>query len=310
MGYILQLFLRLLQILPLRVHYVLGDFVAWLAEKVFHYRVHDVTVNLARSFPELKYEELKELKHLFYRHFGELMAESVWFGGCRNAKRLRNARLVEIENSDELKSLYEKAPSVMVLMTHSGNWELIGGILNYDYSHDESFFTQDDFFVVYRLQSVKFWNRILKENRTAPLPDRKNYRGYLESGKAVRFVFEHRDEKIIYNFITDQYPYAEASGYLRLNFMHQSCVTMKGAAELARKLGMAVCYMSMPQERRGKYKIKYTTICEDASKTSPEEIVKQYYKLLEADIEALPWNYLWSHRRWKDETGDKPIKTI
>ena len=303
MGIVIQFVLRLLALLPLRVHYALGRFVSWMTEKVLRYRVGDVTVNLARSFPDLKYEELKDLRHRFYLHFGEMLAETVWFGGCRNPERLRRQHLVELENPEELNRLYEKAPSVMVLMSHSGNWELIGGIGSYNYTDKPCDIDENDFFVVYRLQSIKFWNRIMKSNRTAPLKDRKNYRGYLESTKAVRFVLEHRDEKIIYNFITDQYPYAECKGYMRLYFMNQKCVSMKGAAELARKMGMAVCYMSMPQERRGLYKIRYETICEDASAMGAEAIMSSYYKLLEADINAQPWNYLWTHRRWKDETG-------
>ena len=301
MGIVVQFILRLLALLPLRVHYALGRFVSWMTEKVFRYRVSDVTVNLARSFPELKYDELKALRHKFYIHFGELLAETVWFGGCRNPERLRRQHLVELENPEEIDRLYSKAPSVMALMTHSGNWELIGGIGSY--CNRPCVMDESNFVVVYRLQSVKFWNSIMERNRTAPLKNRKGYRGYLESTKAVRFVFEHKDEKLIYNFITDQYPYAESKGYLRLYFMNQKCVSMKGAAELAHKMGMAVCYMSMPQERRGLYKIKYETICKDASTMSPEAIMRQYYKLLESDIKAMPWNYLWTHRRWKDETG-------
>ena len=26
---------------------------------------------------------------------------------------------------------------------------------------------------------------------------------------------------------------------------------------------------------------------------------QEYYRLLQADIEAYPWCYLWSHKRWK-----------
>lgn len=81
--YIVRFFLRLLSWLPLRMHYALGRIVSFLAEKVLRYRVHDVTVNLSRSFPELKYKELKSLRHRFYRHFGEVIAETVWFGGLR-----------------------------------------------------------------------------------------------------------------------------------------------------------------------------------------------------------------------------------
>ncbi len=32
---------------------------------------------------------------------------------------------------------------------------------------------------------------------------------------------------------------------------------------------------------------------------TPEAVMNGYYKLLQAELEAEPWNYLWSHKRWK-----------
>ncbi|MBP5719901.1 MAG: hypothetical protein J6W82_02400, partial [Bacteroidales bacterium] len=96
MRIIVQSLMRLLALLPLRVHYVLGDFVSWLAEKVLRYREADVLINLARSFPDMKYKELHSLKHRFYKHFGEIVAETVWFGGCRSGERLHRQHLAEI----------------------------------------------------------------------------------------------------------------------------------------------------------------------------------------------------------------------
>ena len=299
MGYILLFILRLLGLLPLRALYALGAFVSWLAEKVFRYRVSDVTVNLSRSFPELKYKEIKELRHKFYRHFGELVAETVWFGGCRSGERLHRKHLVEIENPEEVNHLYEVSPSVMIMMSHAGNWELIGGIQSYDYTGRPTHIDESIYYVIYLRQHSGAWNKVLRDNRTASLRDRRHYRGYLESREVIRYVFEHRDEKIMYNFITDQYPYFKVKEPMKVRFMNQDCITMKGAAEVAHKLGMSVCFLSMPQERRGLYKIRYKTICEDASTMSPEEIMKKYYAMLQEDIEAQPWNYLWTHRRWK-----------
>jgi len=299
MGIVVQFILRLLALLPLKVHYALGRFVSWMAEKVFRYRLTDVTVNLARSFPELKYDELKELRHKFYLHFGEMMAEFVWFGGCRNPERLRRQHLVEIADPDEINRLYEISPSVMIMMSHAGNWELIGGIQSYDYSGKPTHIDESIYYVVYLRPSTKMWDKILHANRIAALRDKKNYRGYLESREVMRYVFEHKDEKIMYNFITDQHPYFKTKDPMKVNFMHQECSTMKGAADLAHKLGMSVCFLSMQQERRGLYKLNYITICDDASAMSPEQIMNRYYELLQKDIEAQPWNYLWTHRRWK-----------
>ena len=41
------------------------------------------------------------------------------------------------------------------------------------------------------------------------------------------------------------------------------------------------------------------TICDDASKMEIQEIMNEFYRLLEEDIRYEPGEYLWSHKRWK-----------
>ena len=45
--------------------------------------------------------------------------------------------------------------------------------------------------------------------------------------------------------------------------------------------------------------MSFIPICEDASKTTPEAILRKYYDLLEQEINETPGNWLWSHKRWK-----------
>ncbi|MBQ2229229.1 MAG: lysophospholipid acyltransferase family protein [Bacteroidales bacterium] len=299
MNFLLQSLASLLALLPLKLHYALSRLLAFLAEKIFRYRVGVVKQNLSCSFPGKEAKEIKQIQHRFYRHLADVIAETIWFGGCRKPERLRRSHLVEMVNPEEINRLYSIAPSVMVLMSHAGNWELIGGIGSYDYTGNPTCVQEDTFCVVYLKQSTPGWDEFLKRNRTAPLLDSEGYPGYLESRQVVRYVFEHKDDKKIYNFITDQHPYFKAKDFLRVTFLHRECESMKGAAELARRFGMAVCYMSMPVESRGHYKIKYIPICENASERSADDIMREFYRLLEADIEAQPWNYLWTHNRWK-----------
>ena len=40
-------------------------------------------------------------------------------------------------------------------------------------------------------------------------------------------------------------------------------------------------------------------LSDNASAEKPDDIMKRYYKLLEEDLQAQPWNYLWTHKRWK-----------
>ena len=36
-----------------------------------------------------------------------------------------------------------------------------------------------------------------------------------------------------------------------------------------------------------------------AAGENPVELMQRYYRLLEEDIQKQPWNYLWTHKRWK-----------
>lgn len=299
--FLIQALLRLLSLLPLKVHYALGRVMAFLAEKVFRYRTSDVLINLARSFPEKKYDELREIKHRFYLQLGDIIAETVWFGGCRNPERLHRKHLVELdpEGLRELNRLHELAPSVVIMVSHAGNWELYGGVASYNYSDVPLPLTEQNFCIVYLKQKSKMWDEILRDNRFAPLVDRKNFEGYLESRQLVRYVFTHRGEKKFFNINTDQHPYFNAPDFMKVKFMHQECTTMRAAADLARKFSFAVCFLSYTLESRGHWKLNYIPVCDNASEMSAEEIMNRYYRLLEADIDAQPWNYLWTHRRWK-----------
>ncbi len=291
--------LRLLALLPLRVHYALGRVVEWLAHSVVRYRRDVVDHNLALCFPERNEAERKRIRKDFYRHFGELVAETVWFGGCHSAERLHRKHLVEVENPEEAARLFAGAPSILVLYSHCGNWELLGGIASYNYTDTPLPFTEQNFCVVYRKQSSAAWDAVLRDNRTAPLEDRKHFGGYIETQEIVRYAFTHRGERKAYHVNTDQRPYASSMANVEVDFMGRRVWSMTGAAALARKFQMPVLYQSMRRESRGHYKIRYTPLCADASQIPVEALMQQYYVLLERDLRDQPSNYLWTHRRFE-----------
>ena len=72
-AWLLKGLLRLLGLLPLRVHYALGRFMAWLFGDVFRYRRDVVAHNLALCFPDKSGAERKALEKAFYRHLGEFV---------------------------------------------------------------------------------------------------------------------------------------------------------------------------------------------------------------------------------------------
>ena len=274
---------------------------SWFLKDVFHYRDEVVLTNLSRSFPDRKYKEIKEIADRFYKHLGTIATETIWFGGCRNPERLRRQRIVEYSNIEVFEDAYGGSPGVVVLNSHFGNWELMGGCLNYDYrepSHLPEGLEPNDIVFVHKPLTNRVWNEIMKDNRCAPVK-RLGYKSYISSERVLRYALENRDRKLVLNFPTDQCPYSISSSDETVDFMHQKTRTMIGAASIARKLGYSVLYMSLFPVAKGRYEWRFKEICRDASSMTPKEIMQEYYNLLQADIEACPWCYLWSHKRWK-----------
>ena len=296
---ITEMLMRLLALQPLKMHYFWGRCLSWFVSGPMHYRRDVVMINLARSFPEKKYSELRKIADDFYKHFGDLFAETFWFAGSHDTKRLRDSHICEMEHADVLNRLYNDCPGVIVLTSHLGNWELTGGILNYVYAPDKVDFGEKNTTVVYKELSNSFWDKVFGDNRCAPIAKENKETCYVESRKILRFVIAHRNEKRLYIFPTDQCPYKYASAHTVDNFMHQPTLTMTGGAALAHKFGFAVVYMAFKKKDDFGYKMSFREICPDASKFTPEDIMNKFYSYLEEDVNAQPENYLWTHKRWK-----------
>ena len=299
--YIVHGLMRALGALPLGFHLACGKGLGWLAGNVLHYRRDVVTANLARSFPNKKYDELARIRKDFYRHLGTVFAEAVWFCGCQGAKggeRIQKERIVCMTNPETINALYEQSDSVILLTAHSGNWELTGGFMFY--SPDLPLvFGENDAHVIYKRLTSATWDEVMRQNRIAPIVDKAAYEGLVESRNALRHILNRRGQKKIYFFITDQYPYQGTAAIDVGEFMHQPTTSMDGAAKLAVKGGMAVAYLSYQPAGDGRWTMTFEPICADASSETTESIMKKYYQLLQRDIEAAPWNYLWTHKRWK-----------
>lgn len=284
-----------LQRLPLGFHYGVGRFLSWLARSVVRYRRDVVMVNLSRSFPEKKWKEVRETSRDFYRHFGDIFAEAMWFGGCRgNVSRLHRQGICTVDNPEVLLDAYGSSPSVMLLTSHMGNWGIMGGLLEYlPQGHG---IATNDLVIAYKRLSNGFWNDFVGDNRASVLPE---WTGYQESSNILRYALGHRNERKVYIFIGDQYPYRGSARHTVPDFMHQPTLSMNGGAMLAAKLHMPVIYFGMVRSGKGHYRMEFHKICDDAATMDPDAVMAEYYRLLENDINRDPGNYLWSHNRWK-----------
>lgn len=277
----------------------MGAILAWIIKNVFRYRYSVVLTNVARSYPDKAYKLPKQIADDFYAHLGEISAEFIWFGGSSH-KRVRNSRLVTITNPEVLVEYYEKSPSVTVLCTHCGNWELLGGVFAYLEAGGvkKDMFTPDNMKVVYKKLTSAVSDEIFRRNRIHPI--KGNGKDCLvESSNILRYAITNRNDKNVYVYPADQAPYAKAGKHFIGDFMSQPTNAMQGSMGVACKLSHSVLYVTMKRVEKGKYEMTFIPMCEDASQVAPEVLLRKYYDLLEQEIRETPSNWLWSHKRWK-----------
>lgn len=283
--------------LPLCFHRAAGRFVGWFVMTVVGYRRKVVEQNLLLCFPEKSEAERLDIEKRFYRHLGTVIGEAVWFGSCTNHRRLRRSRIVELEGAEVVNRYFDEGRSVMALSAHTGNFEITGGIAKY--GEGKLKYVENHISSVYKKLSDPVWDKFMKINRTAAISDKAGYDGAVESRAALRYLLGHSDEQYLFMFITDQHPYA-GTAREPVNFMGKPTYTMVGGAALAARRHLPVVYLSMRYRDDGKgYVMGFTPICDDASQMEPVQIMQRYFDLLEADLRQQPWNWLWSHRRWK-----------
>ncbi len=287
--------LSLLGRLPLNFLYGLGDFSAWCMNKLLRYRRDVVYINLSRTFPHVDYRQIRQWADGFYRHLGEVIAETVWFAGCKGRpERLRKQNIYTYTNTDLLLDMRQKR-GVICMRSHMSNWEVAGGI--YEFNGNSGMrerLPEDTLFVAYKPMSNKVSDKVFYNNRCAVLP---GYKGMLKDSDLLRHVIKHKDMNPVYMVIADQFPY-KACHHVG-DFLNQDTQGMIGAFSLAHKLGLAVMTSRESRDGRGHYICTYDVLSEDASKDDPEELMKEYFRKLEEDIRKDPPNWLWSHKRWQ-----------
>lgn len=282
--------------LPLKFHYCFAGFMAWVMRDVMRYRYDVVITNVARSFPEKKYKEVKQIADEFYRHLGEVFVEAIWFGAS-DYKRLYDSGLVTVTNPDVFNDYFVNTPNTTVLYSHCGNWELLGGFLGYRTATGEKVqLEEEQIRVVYKALHNSFSDEFFKLNRVAAL-EKVGTSCEIESSDILRHAIKNRGNRSVYIYIADQYPYKSA--YEIGTFMNQPTMAMLGSAGVAHKLGHSVLYMKMKRVGRGRYEMTFVPIVRDASEMAPEDIMRKYFDILEEEIRETPSNWLWSHKRWK-----------
>jgi len=272
--------------LPFKALKFISDILYWFINYIFRYRRLIVTENLKKSFPEKSENEIKALVIKFYHHFVDLLFEIIKMEGISEAEL---SKRVSVSGNELLSSLAEKNKQVVIVMSHSGNWEWISQRVcfegrNFEYvgvvAKEVSNPHFNEYFTNLRMRLQRGKAEIIPFNETAR---------YLT---AIR----HKTSMII--TIADQTPHIDQIQY-RTTFLKQDTAVFLGPERIAKTLNSAVVFCHVKKTGRGFYHINFELITDTPQECAKYEITNRHVKMLEEDIKIQPEIWLWSHRRWK-----------
>lgn len=272
----------LLSSLPMALLYLLSDGLYLLFFYVIGYRKKVVLDNLTLAFPEKEERELLEIRKKFYRHFTDLVVESV--KAFTMSKAFVSKRYA-FNNPEVVNDLHKKGRSIAFVGAHQANWE---------WSCSMPMVVDVLCFGAYTRMGNKYFDRVIKKSRS-----KFGFVGY-ETTKTVQAIKSNFDNGVqgLYLLLSDQSPQIHKTHYWR-EFMGVKVPIHTGAEMLAKKFDMAVVNYSIKKIKRGCYKVDLELITEAPQQFKNYEITDQYLAIVERNIREQPEYYLWSHKRFK-----------
>lgn len=281
-------------LLPLRFFYILSDIVVFFLYYILKYRRTVIDINLSRSFPDLRYSQIKKVRKGYYIYMCDVFLESIWAISASNEEM---RKIISTKNIEVLEQVCKEHKKVMLLMGHNGNWELVSAVCGDPKTRDKDSFANNYMAIAYKRLESDLFDGIFSRMRMA------NYKKFnvpgqvVESSRIVRHVLGSKDSRGLYIFIADQSPMPGDRVVAR--FLSQPTLFLSGPEYIARRLNLPVVYLEMSRVKRGKYIIELTKITDAASSLPERELTRAYAKLLEKGILAHKYSWLWSHKRWK-----------
>lgn len=292
--------LTLLSHLPLAVHYVLSDiFIYPLVYYILRYRRRVVRRNMRASFPDWTDGQLRQTERRFYHWFSDMLVETlkahtISLRTLRSRVEYRGTELLE-------KAAAEGHDFICCYLSHYATWEWCVG---FPYERPELTLCQ----IYHPLENAVFndWSTQSRERfRAVCIPMRQTLRRLLQLRKAMQegSLKGHDGQTavkgMVFGCIADQVPTRE-SIHLRLPFLHQDTAVFTGCEKLGRQLGMSFCYAQIERPRRGHYIVSFQPLTPTAEEAASDfAYTRAYFRRLEADIQAHPHLWLWTHNRWK-----------
>ena len=109
-----------LSYLPFWILYRISDLLYLIVRFVIKYRYKVITQNLKNSFPEKSEKEISDFRNRFYRHFCDVIFESM---KMYSMSKKQMEKHIQFKGLDKCNEVHAQGKSMIILAPHYNNWE-------------------------------------------------------------------------------------------------------------------------------------------------------------------------------------------
>ncbi|MBL4625590.1 MAG: lysophospholipid acyltransferase family protein [Flavobacteriales bacterium] len=278
-----------ISLLPYPLLYLFSDFLYLIIYGLVGYRKKVVQQNLKNSFPDKSDSELKNIEKKFYRHFCDLVLETLKTFTI-SEKDIRQR--FTYKNAELLNNYYDKGMSVVGVTAHYGNWEW--GALSM------GIFLKPKTMGIFHQLKSDFWDKKLRTSRG------KFGLTLIPTDKVKTWLHDNKNDVVFPGFVGDQTPH-KVNRCPWMTFLNQETPVFLGAEKYAREYNWPLIYGVIRKLKRGYYEIEFVLVSEKPLEEKPTAITEKHVNILEKLIIEQPEYWLWTHRRWKRSKPDDYI---
>ena len=217
--------LYLLSLLPLRVHYIISDFIYLVVYHLVGYRVKLVRKNLADSFPEKSETELRQIERDFYRWFCDYLVETVKLLTISEKELKRRMVFKGTEIVDEV---VESGQSCAAYLGHYCNWEWITSLPLWVSPKAQC---GQIYHVLENSEFDRLFLNIRQRMGAVCIPMAETLRRLAE--------YRQKQQPVVIGYISDQVPFGDNTHHW-LDFLNHDTPVLTGTERLERRAGQDV----------------------------------------------------------------------
>lgn len=272
----------MLSILPMRLLYIISDFFRLIVFNLIGYRKKVVVQNLRMAFPEKSDKEIKSIARKFYKHFIDLIFESIKAFTISEKEVLKRYKY---KNPELVNNLTKEGKSIILLGAHQANWE---------WSFSLPLVLDTQVFGAYTKLTNKYFEKAVKNSRT-----KFGIEGF-KTSETIKGIHKNYLKKIqgAYILLSDQSPQVHKTHYWA-EFFGIKVPIHTGAEILAKRYDFTVINYTVKKIKRGYFETEFELITDSPKDFENYQITDKYLEITERNIKEQPECYLWTHKRFK-----------